>query len=204
MRLELVRFIYFLVWNSILLKKHFSVINEINPNKSLKKKKKSLCCSSLSIDFAVGWVNSTKKGISPGQGASAWARTPVGGMVDEFSNIMTMDSPFYVGMRLIYGLFRFLSSVSFRKSTSFLAIRGTWVWASSGSWWWTGKPGVLQSMGSQSVGHDWAIELTDWRVIKEIEKETLKCFKQIFFQLKSSILSMYWSIYSFKTLLKLL
>ena len=26
----------------------------------------------------------------------------------------------------------------------------TWVWASSGSWWWTGKPGVLQSMGSQS------------------------------------------------------
>jgi len=28
-------------------------------------------------------------------------------------------------------------------------IRRTWVWASSGSWWWTGKPGVLQSMGSQ-------------------------------------------------------
>ena len=37
----------------------------------------------------------------------------------------------------------------------------TWVWASSGSWWWTGKPGVLQSMGSQGVGHDWATELTD-------------------------------------------
>ena len=35
----------------------------------------------------------------------------------------------------------------------------TWVWASSGSWWWTGKPGVLQSMGSQRVGHDWATEL---------------------------------------------
>ena len=34
----------------------------------------------------------------------------------------------------------------------------TWVWASSGSWWWTGKPGMLQSMGSQRVGHDWAIE----------------------------------------------
>ena len=30
--------------------------------------------------------------------------------------------------------------------------RRTWVWASSGSWWWTGKPGVLKSMGSQSVG----------------------------------------------------
>ena len=31
--------------------------------------------------------------------------------------------------------------------------------ASSGSWWWTGRPGVLQSMGSQRVRHDWAIEI---------------------------------------------
>ena len=31
----------------------------------------------------------------------------------------------------------------------------TWVWVSSGSWWWTGKPGVLPSMGLQRVGHDW-------------------------------------------------
>ena len=35
----------------------------------------------------------------------------------------------------------------------------TWVWASSGSWWGSGKPGVLQSMGSQRVGYDWATEL---------------------------------------------
>ena len=35
----------------------------------------------------------------------------------------------------------------------------TWVWASSRSWWWTGKPGMLQSVGSQRVGHDWAPEL---------------------------------------------
>ena len=35
----------------------------------------------------------------------------------------------------------------------------TWIWASSGSWEWTGKPGVLQSMGSQRVGHDWVTEL---------------------------------------------
>ena len=34
----------------------------------------------------------------------------------------------------------------------------TWVWASLGSWWWTGKPGVLQSMGSQRVRHNWATE----------------------------------------------
>ena len=30
---------------------------------------------------------------------------------------------------------------------------------SSGDWWWTGKPGVLQSMGLQRVGHDWGTEL---------------------------------------------
>ena len=37
--------------------------------------------------------------------------------------------------------------------------RWTWVWVSSGSWWWTGKPGRLQSMGSQRVRHDWVTEL---------------------------------------------
>ena len=35
----------------------------------------------------------------------------------------------------------------------------TWVWVSSGNWWWTGKPGMLQSMGLQRVGHDWATKL---------------------------------------------
>ena len=35
----------------------------------------------------------------------------------------------------------------------------TWVWVSSGSWWWTGRPGVLQSMGMQIIGHNWATEV---------------------------------------------
>ena len=35
----------------------------------------------------------------------------------------------------------------------------TWIWVDSGSWWWTGRPGMLQSMGSQGVGHDWVTEL---------------------------------------------
>ena len=35
----------------------------------------------------------------------------------------------------------------------------TWVWASPRSWWWVGKPGMLQSMGSQRIGHNWATEL---------------------------------------------
>ena len=40
-----------------------------------------------------------------------------------------------------------------------------WVWVGSGSWWWTAKPGILQSMGSQRVGHDWVTELK-WIVWK--------------------------------------
>ena len=35
----------------------------------------------------------------------------------------------------------------------------TWVWINSGSWWWTGRPGLLQFMESQRVGHNWATEL---------------------------------------------
>ena len=35
----------------------------------------------------------------------------------------------------------------------------TWVWVSSGRWWRTGKPGVLQSMGPRRVRHDWVTEL---------------------------------------------
>ena len=35
----------------------------------------------------------------------------------------------------------------------------TWVWVNSGSWWWTGRRGVLQSMVSQSVGHNWETKL---------------------------------------------
>ena len=35
----------------------------------------------------------------------------------------------------------------------------TWVWVGPGSWWWTRRSGVLQFMGSQSVGYDWVTEL---------------------------------------------
>ena len=38
--------------------------------------------------------------------------------------------------------------------------RCSWVWANLGSWWWTGKSGVLQSMGSQRVAYDWVTELS--------------------------------------------
>ena len=40
-----------------------------------------------------------------------------------------------------------------------------WVWVNSRSWWWTGRPGVLQSMGLQRFWHDWATEL-NWTKLK--------------------------------------
>ena len=48
--------------------------------------------------------------------------------------------------------------------------QSTWVWASSGSWSWTGKPGVLQSMGLQRVGHNLASEQYQW--LSKIPSET--------------------------------
>ena len=47
------------------------------------------------------------------------------------------------------------------------------IWVNSGSWWWTERPGVLQSMGSQRVGHDWATEL-NWTELKAVSKKTKK------------------------------
>ena len=48
----------------------------------------------------------------------------------------------------------------------------TWVWVDFGSWWWTGRPGVLQFMESQRVGHAWVTKL-NWTMKGEIiRKET--------------------------------
>ena len=48
-------------------------------------------------------------------------------------------------------------------------LNGHWVWAGSRSWWWTGRPGVLQAMGLQRVGQDWVTELNwtelNWKAI---------------------------------------
>ena len=84
--------------------------------------------------------------------------------------------------------------------------RWTWVWLNSGSWWWTGRPGVLWFMGSQRVRHNWATELK-WTELnwithngKESEKEyiyiymynwtsllyTLNIVNQLYFNLKKA------------------
>jgi len=52
----------------------------------------------------------------------------------------------------------------------------TSVWVGSGSWWWTGKPGVLQSMGSQRVRHDWVTELNWTDVLYFIFLYCYACF----------------------------
>ena len=54
--------------------------------------------------------------------------------------------------------------------------RWMWVWVNSGTWWWTGRPGVLRFMGSQRVGHDWVTEL-NWT-------ETLSSIPLAFIQIK--------------------
>ena len=63
----------------------------------------------------------------------------------------------------------------------------TWLWTNSGSWWWTGKPGLMQSMGWQRVRHDLATEQEDirtssWRVnqIQEKMKPKLCCLDSKF------------------------
>ena len=60
----------------------------------------------------------------------------------------------------------------------------TWVWASSGSWWWTGKPGVLRSTGLQRVGHNWVTELIlpqtllPFRLTHNTEQSSLCCYSR--------------------------
>ena len=58
-----------------------------------------------------------------------------------------------------------------------------WVWVNSRSWWWTGSPGVLQSMGLQRVRHDWATEL-NWT-----ENTLSYCFRE------KSILAPGWNCF---------
>ena len=59
----------------------------------------------------------------------------------------------------------------------------TWVWVNSRCWWWTGRPGVPQSMGSQRIGHNWAPELnwTDWLLVTLSEAFKLVFLEEILF-----------------------
>ena len=69
--------------------------------------------------------------------------------------------------------------------------------SSSGSWWWTGRPGMLWSMGLQRVGHNWATELNWMQVISIIWTKILTCFKLIL-GLDKLLLVLDLGIYAYK------
>ena len=64
-----------------------------------------------------------------------------------------------------------------------------WVWVNSGSWWWTGRPGMLRFMGSQRVRHDWATELnwTDTFSSLSWHREHLRLAESVVAQLKKTV-----------------
>ena len=66
----------------------------------------------------------------------------------------------------------------------------TWVWVNSGSWWWTGKPGGLQSMGLQRVRHDWTTSLSHFHCpcwfLTQVSSMTSKLFFGFYLQVPLS------------------
>ena len=65
----------------------------------------------------------------------------------------------------------------------------TWVWANSGRWWWTGEPGLLQSMVLQRVGHNWVTEQQQQKILEPFKiGKYLSCFPGLIF-CKINILS---------------
>ena len=56
----------------------------------------------------------------------------------------------------------------------------TWVWASSGRWWGTGKPGVLQSTGSKRVGHNWVAEQQQQRFTQHLGIKLVRSIRSSF------------------------
>ena len=55
--------------------------------------------------------------------------------------------------------------------------RWTWVWASSSSWWWTGKPCMVHPMGSQRLRHDWVTEI-NWFTVPRLRKPSFAGTKE--------------------------
>ena len=53
-----------------------------------------------------------------------------------------------------------------------------WVWVNSRSWWWTGRPGMLQNMGSQGVGHNWVTELS-WSELGKTEGRKIRGWQRM-------------------------
>ena len=75
-----------------------------------------------------------------------------------------------------------------------------WVWVNSGSWWWTGRPGMLQSMGLQRVGHDWATEVSYFwislNMITSLELVLLHWFP-LFFTISTATVLLFLTLHLF-------
>ena len=69
----------------------------------------------------------------------------------------------------------------------------TWVWVIAKSWWWTGKPGVLQSMGLQRVGHEWLnpTELGCFHILAIVSSTTMNIGVHVTFQNRIFFFSSY-------------
>ena len=70
--------------------------------------------------------------------------------LDYLKNLLILLTTTKIGTSVI------ISEIAIKNMAS--PTRWTWIWVNSRSWWWTGKPGVLQSMGLQRVGRNWATE----------------------------------------------
>ena len=77
-----------------------------------------------------------------------------------------------------------------------------WVWVNSGSWWWTGRPGVLRFMGSQRVRQGWATEL-DWMLLCMTSKNNHSFITIVTKVLKHLKFNHYgWKYFTYSFLLK--
>ena len=122
-------------------------------------------------------------GVGWGRGMWKWVK-----VVKEYKLSIIRGTSFG---NIIYSMVTRFSSVQFSSPT-----RWTWVWVNSGSWWWTGRPGVLWFMGSQNVRHDWAteleLELTCWIFLFLFILFRLLCFWWPFFMLEVCGSSLLW------------
>ena len=99
--------------------------------------------------WSLGWEDSLEKGKATHSSILAWR---ISWTVHEVSKSQTQLSDFhshFLNQR---------SNEDIISDSMSSSAQWTWVWANSGRWWRTGKPGVLQSMGSQRVEHNWATE----------------------------------------------
>ena len=72
----------------------------------------------------------------------------------------------------------------------------TWIWTSFSSWWWTERPSVLQSLGSQIVRHNWMTELIHAQSLSCVSAAPWTVFRQVPMSMEFSRQE-YWSSLSF-------